>query len=88
LASLHSRLDAVADKLLYSSAVKSELSSGLKQTRNASIHRSITGVPTPVISDNDTALLPGDVVEVTFDPHIAAQGAVGDQYSRATGNIQ
>jgi polysaccharide export outer membrane protein len=88
LASLHSQLDAVADKLLYSSAVKSELSSGLKQTRNASIHRTVDGMPTPVVSDDDTVLTPGDVVEVTFDPHIVAQGAAGDRYSGATGSIQ
>lgn len=72
LASLRAQLSAVADKLLYSSAIKSQFSEGLKQTRKASIFRVIDGVSTPVATADDTALTPGDVIEVTFDPHLVA----------------
>lgn len=79
LASLRAQLSAVADKLLYSSAIKSQFSTGLKQTRKASIYRVIDGVSTEVATNEDTPLTPGDVIEVTFDPHLVADGQIANR---------
>jgi hypothetical protein len=67
LASLRSQLDAAADKLLYASAIKSEFSTSLAKSRSASIYRVLDGTTTQVPIGDDGLLMPGDVIEVTFD---------------------
>jgi hypothetical protein len=65
LASLRSQLDAAADKLLYASAIGSQISTSLAKSRSASIYRVLDGTTTQVLIDDDGLLMPGDVVEVT-----------------------
>jgi polysaccharide biosynthesis/export protein len=67
LASLRSELNAAADKLLYASAIKSQFSTSLSKTRSATIYRIVDGKTSQITLGDDGLLLPGDVVEVTFD---------------------
>jgi polysaccharide export outer membrane protein len=67
LASLRSQLNAAADKLLYASAIKSQFSTSLAKSRSAAIYRVVNGTTTQVPIGDDGLLMPGDVIEVTFD---------------------
>jgi polysaccharide biosynthesis/export protein len=78
LASLRSQLDAAADKLLYASAIKSQFSTSLAKSRSASIYRVLDGTTTQVLIGDDGLLMPGDVIEVTFDAS-RITGEVGTQ---------
>lgn len=67
LASLRAQIDAVASKLLYASALKSEMSIGFIKTRAVTIHRAADGATEDIAARDDQQLRPGDVVEVAFD---------------------
>lgn len=64
---LSSRLRASGEKLLYTGAVKAQLrddNSGLSVV----VHRKVDGALTGIQADEDTEILPDDVVEVTLRP--------------------
>jgi polysaccharide export outer membrane protein len=64
---LSSRLRASGEKLLYTGAIKAQLrddNSGLSVV----LHRKVDGALTGIQADEDTEILPDDVVEVTLRP--------------------
>jgi len=72
LATIRSKIQAVGEKLLYSGTIKSQLVRGTGGKPSISISRKEGAQRTRVPGNDDTELLPGDVVEVTlraeYDP--------------------
>jgi len=73
IATLHSRLEAVREKLLYTGAVSSQLVRGLPATPTITIIRKQNGNEARIPADGETPLLPGDVVEVVMNVEVGAQ---------------
>jgi polysaccharide export outer membrane protein len=74
LETLRARLAAVGDKLMYSGMVRSQLVRGSAGSPSIKIAREADGERQTVSADEDTDLMPGDVVEVAVRlEEIAAQ---------------
>jgi polysaccharide export outer membrane protein len=66
---LHARLQAAQEKIVYTSMVKSQLVRGGDSKPDLTIHRAGKAQESPGPVDQDTLLLPGDVLEVML--HVA-----------------
>ena len=66
LANIRSRLQAVGEKLMYAGVVKSQLVSGAGGKPDLRIFRNANNVPQVLDADENTPLMPGDVVEVAL----------------------
>jgi polysaccharide export outer membrane protein len=63
-------LRALAEKLLYAGALKAQM--GRAATPEITIHRTVHGEKTSIVADQDTQILPGDLIEVMIDPMAVA----------------
>lgn len=66
IAGIQARLQAAQEKLLYTSLVKSALTNGGRDTPKVLIYRTAEAGRTRLEADEDTALMPGDVVEIVL----------------------
>jgi polysaccharide export outer membrane protein len=66
LASIRAKLQAVGEKLIYTGVVKSQLSRGQSGKPEITLFRRGEGSPQRLAAEEDTTLLPGDVVEVAL----------------------
>jgi polysaccharide export outer membrane protein len=64
LATIRARLQAVGDKLLYAGVVRSQLARGPGGDPVIKVHRNDNETSGNIVADEDTKLMPGDVVEV------------------------
>jgi polysaccharide export outer membrane protein len=64
LATIRARLQAVGDKLLYAGVVRSQLARGAGGDPAIKVHRNDNDTSGNIAADEDTRLMPGDVVEV------------------------
>ncbi|MGY2047791.1 polysaccharide biosynthesis/export family protein [Methylobacterium sp. JK268] len=67
LAKAQSRIDALTQKMVYTSALRSQLLGSGISTPRVKIVRRVTGAPQVTAADLDAILSPGDVVEVRLD---------------------
>jgi len=63
--SVRARLQAVGDKLMYSSMVRSQLARGTGGKLTIKLFRQVNGAQLTLTADEDSELMPGDVVEVS-----------------------
>ena len=63
-------LRALAEKLLYAGALKAQM--GRAASPEITIHRTVDGEKTSFAADQDTEILPGDLIEVMIDPMAVA----------------
>ncbi len=77
LATYRSRLNSINDKLVYTGALRAQLLSGSRAQAAIAIYRQSGPSKTQIDAAEDTALLPGDVVEIALKPDPAMRG-VGD----------
>ncbi len=63
-------LRALAEKLLYAGTLKAQM--GRAATPEITIHRMVHGEKTSIVADQDTQILPGDLIEVMIDPMAVA----------------
>ena len=66
-------LRASAEKLLYAGALKAQI--GRAAAPDIVIHRVVDGEKTSIAADQDSEILPGDLIEVMIDPLAAAAAA-------------
>lgn len=66
LATLRSRLQTVGEKMLYAGLVRSQLVRGKGNAPEISIVRDAGADHRKFVADEDTALVPGDVIEVAL----------------------
>ena len=66
-------LRASAEKLLYAGALKAQI--GRAAAPDIVIHRVVDGEKTSFAADQDSEILPGDLIEVMIDPLAAAAAA-------------
>jgi polysaccharide export outer membrane protein len=64
LATIRARLQAVGDKLLYAGVVRSKLARGPGGDPVIKVYRNDNDMSGDIAADEDTKLMPGDVVEV------------------------
>lgn len=66
LVKVQTQLQAVGEKMLYVGAIKTQIANGNFGQVEISIYRKIDGQRTRLPSDEDSEVLPGDVIDVTF----------------------
>jgi polysaccharide export outer membrane protein len=64
LEGIRARLQAVGDKLMYSGMVRSQLVRGIGSQPDVKISRDVDGDRQTLVADQETELMPGDVIEV------------------------
>jgi polysaccharide export outer membrane protein len=64
LATIRAKLQAVGDKLLYSGVVRSQLVRGSGGEPDVKLYRNVNDTSSNMPANQDTGLMPGDVVEV------------------------
>jgi len=74
LAEVRSRLEANSEKLLYTGALKSQLVRGKGAVPQINVFRKIEDAQKRLAGDEDTVLMPGDVVEVALNYSVEGLG--------------